>query len=106
MVAMERYTITVEHKGLEKYRVIRGTDPYEVQRRADSLAKQWNEEWDRKSTKEQGSEEAEEKTLDAQEEIREVTQILKTKISDIKQFDWDSLLNTRAFPTVKPEKPE
>ncbi|MDD4429611.1 MAG: hypothetical protein PHG64_14655, partial [Paludibacter sp.] len=102
---MERYTITVEHKGLEKYRVIRGTDPYEVQRRADSLLKQWDEEWKRKSTIVHGNEEAEERTLDAQEEIRNATQILKTKVLEIIQFDWDSLLNTREFPTVKPKKP-
>ena len=105
MAAMKRYEVEVEQEELGKYRVIRGTDYYEVERRAELLLKQWDEEWERKSAKINGSEEAEEQTLDAQEKIKNVTQILKDKVSDIKQFDWDSLLNTREFPTVKPKKP-
>ena len=53
---MGMYEIIVEHKGLGKYRVVRGRDLTEVQYRATELENKWNSEYSRLLEKQKNEE--------------------------------------------------
>ena len=48
-----RFQIEIAHQGLNKYKIIRGNDPLEVQRKVDAQTAAWNEVWEKKVQKEQ-----------------------------------------------------
>lgn len=62
------YQIELKHEGLNKYRVIKGTDPHVVQQKAEMQRRDWDEMWEKKqeqqaknAAREQAAREKEEK---------------------------------------------
>jgi len=120
MAYREMWEIEVRHKGLNKYRHIRGSDQYVVERKAAAQQRAWDEMWEKKQaaesrkrereaairSKEQKKELAIARTDEAQEEIERLEQTLKHTLSIDDTIDWSSLLNEKPFPRKKPTKPK
>ena len=47
------WEITIEHEGLNKYRVIGGQDKYVVEQKANAQLAAWHEMWEKKQAAEQ-----------------------------------------------------
>ena len=79
------YQITVTHKGLNRYRFLRGDDSAVLKYRAQILSDEWEQAWqrrcevagkrktvaDRRAAAQAGIEEAEERTVEAQQCIND-----------------------------------
>ena len=112
------YEIEVQHDGLNKYRHIRGSDPHVVEQKAEAQARVWDEMWEKRQAaehkkrqreanaqeKEQKKRLAIEKTREAQEDIDQLHRILLHTLNIDDTVDWDSLLDTSAFPESRPAK--
>lgn len=112
MAYREMYEIEVEHEELNKYRLIRGSDEYIVERKALAQELAWDKMWEKKQaveknkkareatmkSKEEKKELANTKTNEAQQSIRllETTLLHTLKIDDT--IDWDKLLNKKKYP--------
>ncbi len=106
------YEIEVKHDGLNKYRHIRGTDKYVVEQKAAALQSSWDEMWDKKcaaekrrkvkeraaKNKEEKKQLAVEKTVDAENTIKDLENILQHTLKINDAIDWDSLLNKSEYP--------
>jgi len=111
-MAYEVYQIEVRHEGLNKYRLIRGRNPYAVEQTAAALKASWDEIWERKQKKESAirekednKQEAIEKTREAQDKISDVKNTLQYALENNIGFTWDSLIDKSAFPKNKPKSP-
>jgi len=114
------WQIEVTHEGLNKYRVIRGTDEYIVEQKAAMLKISWDEMWKKKQATEERQKERErkmydredkkklaaEKTKEAQNELGEMENILKYTLEVNDAVEWNSLLNSSGYPKEKPTKPK
>jgi len=114
------YEIEIEHKGLHKYRVVKGTDMFIAKRKAQAQLAKWDEMWERKQeqlhkkqVREQKAREKEEKqnlakqqTDEAQTLLKEFSQILQHTLDIDDTIDWDSLLDKSKFNQLKPSKPK
>lgn len=107
------WEITVSHEGLNKYRIIRGKDKSVVEQKADAQLAAWNEMWQRKSEKEQKTqdrqtknESAIEQTREASEAIKEIENILKHALNKNYKIDWEALKNESKILNQKPQPPE
>jgi restriction system protein len=107
------WEITVSHEGLNKYRIIRGKDKSVVEQKADAQLAAWNEMWQRKSEKEQKTqdrqtknESAIEQTREASEAIKEIENILKHALNKNYKIDWEALKNESKFLKQKPQPSE
>lgn len=113
------WEIEVMHEGLNKYRHIRGTDRYVVEQKAFAQQLAWNEMWEKKleieesknnkrqvwRNKQDSIEEAEIKTNDAQENIKQLEGILAHTLKINDAIVWESLRNTSLYSKEKPQKP-
>ncbi len=106
------YVIEVEHRGLNKHRVIRGRDRAAVERKAELQCAAWDEQWEAKSAreaaqanKEAKAAEAAARTEDAQRAIDEVSSILSHTLEVDDLIDWDSLKRSFREPASPPRKP-
>lgn len=113
---MEKYQITVRHDGLNKIRVISGTDRWTVEERARLQTAAWDQSWAIRSEKERKSQDAEKRrlsqeqkkqsaskqTADAEKAIDECENILATGLSIPSAIDWQSLKTFSTFPKPKP----
>lgn len=109
----EKYAFEVSHEGLHKYRVIRGTDYDEVQRRARALEAQWTEEWKRKKEKmerdekkEKGLDNAASTTREAQEALVDIDNLLANSLATKVHFSLKMFYNTASFGVPKPRAPK
>ncbi len=125
----EMFQIEVNHSGLNKYRIIRGSDMYVVEQKARMLNAQWDEEWFRKLEKEQqflnrqqlaeknlrGKEQifqakeelrlaAEQSAQEAKSTILQLQQTLVFTLSIDDTIDWNTLKDNRLFSGPKPKK--
>lgn len=113
------WQIEVRHDGLHKYRVIRGTDKYVVEQKAQHQQAVWDEMWDRKQTirasrmdreqkaadREAQKESAEERTAEAREAITNTENLLKSTLSIRHAIVWQDLKDTKPFSKPKPREP-
>lgn len=113
------YEVEISHRGLHKYRVIKGTDKHVVGQKARAQLAKWDEMWERKQAqlsqqqlreqqgreKEQKKREAQERTQEARAAIEELDQILKYSLNNDITIDWDDLLDKSDFKEPKPTKP-
>lgn len=114
------WEIEVRHDGLNKYRHIRGSDRYVVERKAAAQKLAWDEMWDKKQaaeskkrereaaikSKEEKKELAIIRTDEAQKTLADLESTLKHTLSVDDAIDWSSLLNNDPFPKHKPPKPK
>jgi restriction system protein len=113
------YWIEVEHKGLHKYRLIKGNNMYVVEQKASIQKQQWDEMWKKKQEAEKkrlerentAMEKAQKKASAEQQTIEAINQLdtidktlLYTLLVDDK-IDWNSLKDYSNFPISKPKSP-
>jgi len=118
MAYREMWEIEVRHNGLNKYRHIRGSDKYIVQKKAAAQELAWDEMWEKKQlaeqkrtdreatirSKEEKKELATTKTEEAQEEINRLESILLHTLEIDDVIDWNSLLDKKKYNIKKPLK--
>lgn len=107
------YETEVRHKGLNKYRLIRGSDQYVVNQKAQAQLATWNEQWEKRKSKEEEIsdkqskiENASLKTEMALDAIEEIHNILKDSLKNIEVFDWESLKDKSEYPIQFPVPPK
>lgn len=114
------YEIEIRHEGLNKYRVIRGKDPYIVQQKAEMQKRAWDEMWENKQEKlrkkqereraaqekQQKKELAEKLTSEALEQLKFIENTLLHTLSINDKIDWEELKDKSKFPVPEPEKPK
>jgi len=113
------WEIKIHHPGLNKYRVIKGIDKNEVNRRADAQIAIWDEMYRRKLEREQRafdrrqraiekqtmSEEAQSRTQEAKQAIEELENILRHAYDMNNTLIWETLKDTSTFNQPKPNAP-
>jgi restriction system protein len=113
------YEIEVRHRGLNKYRHIKGSDKYIVEQKAHMQQLAWDEMWEKKLLAEEKRVEKEEKirsreenkelalsrTAEAQNEISEIKNILNHTLRVNDAINWEKLLDRSAFKIKKPSEP-
>lgn len=106
---VQMYQIEVRHEQLNKYRLIRHSDPNVLQQIADSQRSQWDDIWqkrvDRESkaiSKNENKEIALSRTKEAQESINQLSNILISVFSTTANFNWEQLKDREPFPQKKP----
>lgn len=118
-MARPMWEIKIEHKGLGKIRVIRGSDKSIIERKAYLQEKTWNEQWEKKKEieskriakekavleKESKRQLAIEKTLEAQKSIEKIENTLKYTLSIKHRIDWETLKDESNFEKPFPQKP-
>lgn len=119
-MARHMYEIEIKHNGLNKYRLIKGSDPYVVRQKANYQEKQWDEMWrkrqgaeNKKIMREEAAREKEEKkalatqlTLDAREELNSIENTLNYTLNINDAIDWDNLKDKSEFNDPIPISPE
>jgi restriction system protein len=115
------WQIEIEHRGLNKYRVIKGEDKSVVEQKAAAQEAAWEEQWQRKLAVEARREEiaaarlakeekkqlALERTEEAERAIQSLEETLEDGLmTEEEVFTWDSLINNSDFPEAKPDEPK
>ena len=114
------YQIEIKHDGLNKYRVIKGTDKYVVEQKARVQLRDWDTMWEKKlalqaekSTRERAASEKEQKrelaiqlTNDALEQLSTIENTLKYTLSIDDKINWEDLNDKSKFNKEKPKAPK
>jgi restriction system protein len=112
------YYIDIEHRGLAKFRRVRGSDPIVVQRKADEQVYAWEQQWKHKQELEAARKQrqsllfdrsqkkalAAQQTDEAQSGLNELRHILARTMSAAR-MSWTSLFDNAAFSESPPSKP-
>lgn len=113
------YEIEIRHRGLNKYRHIKGSDKYIVEQKAHMQQLAWDEMWEKKllaegkrvekeeknRSREENKELALSRTAEAKNEISEIKNILNHTLRVNDAINWEKLLDRSAFKIQKPSKP-
>jgi restriction system protein len=113
------WQIQISHPGLNKYRVIRGTDRLIVEQKAQAQQFQWDAMWQRQQLRESQQknreqtrhaleeqlQEARERTELAESELNELREILAKTLTKNDAVDWETLKDHREFPEAVPQPP-
>lgn len=106
------WQVEVRHEGLNKFRLIKGSDPWVVDQRAAALGAQWDDEWSRRVQKDtrqaniySGKRLAIERTQDAEAELASLANLLDAT-SRSHALNWLSLRLSSPFAEPKPEAPK
>lgn len=112
-MAREMYQIEVRHEGLNKYRQIRGSDPYVVEQKARAQSAVWDEMWEKREEKRETAEHkqaqkqyAESQTTDVAETISGFRCTLRHTLAVNDAIVWDSLKDHKHFSEQEPREPE
>lgn len=114
------YEIEIRHNGLNKYRIVKGNDPYVVQQKVKMQQKIWDEMWEKKQEqlrqrkekeqlalkKQQKKELAEELTNDAIEQLEIIDNTLLYTLDTSAKICWEDLKNTSEYEVPKPKEPK
>jgi restriction system protein len=110
---LPRYVIRVSHQQLHKYQAVRGNDPEAVSRRAQALAAQWDEMWEKRKERETAARNIEEKkriaaerTQEARQAIEQIHNTLRHALDINDTINWESLKDTSTYPVPKPVPPD
>ncbi|WP_196493752.1 restriction endonuclease [Ornithinibacillus caprae] len=112
----QMYEIEIRHDGLNKYRLIKGSDPYVVRQKARYQELQWDEMWKKKLETQLKKEEREattrekeakkalalQLTSEAEEKIGELEGILRLTLEVDDAIDWENLKDYTEFGEPKP----
>ena len=122
----DQYYLDIHHTGLGKYERIRGTDPYVVERRAQTKREQWERQWSRaqqasqkqaerearrrskeeeRAYLERRKNEAAEATLAAEQALAALDGLLRFTLDVDDRVDFDALKDRSPFPETRPPKP-
>lgn len=113
------WAITIEHEKLNKIRTIRGYDKDIVEQKAKAQHFLWDEQWKKKIEAQRKREERETKiseieektelarklTIEAQENIAEIENVLKYSLNNDSRIDWEKLKNKSKFNKKPPNTP-
>lgn len=113
-----RYQIEISHDQLHKYQVMRSDDQHVLIQKAQLKMNQWDEMWNKRVIAEQKRAEREEKaetierkkklaekrTLDAQNILNSMDNILNHTLSVDDTIKWDLLKNNKNFTEPQPKK--
>lgn len=105
------FQIELVHEGLHKHKVIKGSDPYLVERKASIQATAWDEIWSKRSSvnnlrakQSEAKELAFERTREAQDVQEELKNILHHTLEIDDAIDWNLLKNYEAYQIPAPVK--
>src|SRR5262249_24255402 len=113
------YRLEIWHDGLKKHRVVKGSAPEIVQRVAALQMAEWEERWSHLRTREQDryakenrrehqeakKRHATERTVVAQQELENLSNLLRQALAVNNVIDWEKLKDTSPFPEPMPTKP-
>lgn len=120
------YEIELSHSELHKHRVIRGSDPLFVLRKAEMQLEDWAEQWERKRIAQTRSQQAQaqytlreqkrrfhedqkhfaaERTEEARQVIENLGNTLRHALSRNDAIDWEQLKDHSPFPKLPPSLP-
>jgi restriction system protein len=119
MAYREMYEAEVRHKGLNRYRHIRGSDRYIVNQKAEAQKKAWDEMWEKKQAanqkkrsreaaihdKQAKQELAVEQTKEALAAIEVIEHTLQHTLAIDDTVNWESLLDESEFSEKEPPEP-
>lgn len=114
------YQIELKHDGLNKYRVIKGSDRYVVQQKAEMQRRDWDEMWRKKldkdaekAVREKAAREKEEKknlavqlTEEAIEQLEIIENTLLYTLDVDDKINWEDLKDKSKFDKRKPTSPK
>lgn len=112
------WRVEVRHEGLNKYRLVTGTDRYVVEQKAAAQRAAWDEMWRKRLESEQKilgkqlaayskqakKELATEKSKAATEAIEQLLNILRSALTCAEKFSWENLKDTSPFTRPKPDR--
>ncbi|MCC3359549.1 hypothetical protein [Bacillus sp. REN16] len=87
------YSVEIEHKGLHKYRVIKGNDKYVVDQKAYVQLKQWDEMWNKKQEVERKKRERENAAIEKAQKKAMAEQQTQDALNELELID-QTLLHT------------
>lgn len=103
------WQIEVRHDGLNRYRIIRGSDQWVVEQKAAALRAQWNEIWTKQEARNYrqrliytGKENAAAQTDAARDALDALRGLLSSVLDRSHVVDWTSLRRTAAFDEPRP----
>lgn len=113
------FQVEIKHEGLNKYRVIKGSDQYVVHQKAEVQMKAWDEMWEQKKVlqahrdsrgkaameKEQKKLLAVQLTNEAIERLNVIDNILHFTLDIDDKINWDELKDKTAFNKSNPKAP-
>jgi len=105
----ESVSVEVYNRGLNKHRLIRGTDPDVVKAKVLCQVDEWNKMWaKRAAVQRQGAmagrkkEDAAERTAEAQRTLQTLREVLSSSLAESKALDWEALKDKTPFPRPAP----
>lgn len=116
---MMPYRIEVSHKGLNKHRIVTGSTEAEAGRKADALAAQWDEMWERKCRQEEKQREKERRAAKQESHKAEANERTTAALNTLSALDsilvdaleldhivqWDQLKDHCEFAEPQPKPP-
>jgi restriction system protein len=117
---MPTYRVEIWHDGLKKHRVIKGSEPEIVQRKAEMQVAEWDEKWSQAEARERDRRDKEgqkrqqeankklaaERTIEAQRELDRLNSVLRQTLEVNDAIDWEQLKDKSDFPEPRPSKPQ
>jgi restriction system protein len=114
------YEQRISHQGLNAFRVVRGSDPSEVDIKAKLQVKIWNQKWEKlqeaqrqeekkKATifaKDQKKQLALRRTDAAEKHLDALSKLLSGSLVKDYRLNWDDLKDKAPFPTPQPQQPQ
>jgi restriction system protein len=107
-----KYVVEMSHEGLNEHKIISAPDEYMLDNKIDSQKRKWMEKWDIVSSrrrnneeKEANLEEANRRTEDAINALKDVEDILVRSLSVNSAVDWEDLKKKENYPERVPVKP-
>ncbi len=100
-----RYTVEMSHEGLNEHKLISAPDTYMLNTKVNLQKRKWNEKWETISSrrkinneKEANLEEANRRTDEAMNALKNVEDILASSLSVNHEVDWESLRRKKNTP--------
>jgi len=99
-----QWQIEIKHDGLNKFKVIRGDNKFQVERAAKIQMQDWDEEWLHSNKRRMliKSEEAEEKTNNAKEELKNIEKFLINSLN-FPNIEWEDGIDHSDYSVPEPK---
>ena len=111
MASRYMFQVEVSHQGLNKYRIVKAQNRYELDRKASALLAQWDEQWSKKVEQERKIRNEEDSLSYAIELTQQADDIQSTLDNlllsnlNIVDLDLNSIKDSSVFPEPVPNKP-
>lgn len=107
-----KYTVEIYHKGLNEHKIISAPEISMLENKVNLQANKWTEKWDiieskRRitETKEANLEGAKSRTVEAEEAVKQIEDLLIHTLSIDDKVNWDSLKKKNKYSEKLPAKP-